>query len=181
MKSVFHLFYRPRYYFKHPLRFIKEIISNIRDVIHRARYGWTYSDVWNFNSWFLEIIPDMLDYLSEHGYGYPGDEEFPTYESWQKWLKDQAAAIRSCSEEGQESRNEYKAEYDAALEQCRMVTKPDPDHPNLRTITFENEPANMDEITKKYYARASEIAVESEATLIKAMTELATKMPTLWD
>lgn len=151
------------------------------DVIHRARYGWTYSDVWNFNSWFLEIIPDMLDYLSEHGCGYPGDEEFPTYESWQKWLKEQAVAIRSCSEEGQEARNEHKAEYDAALEQCRMVTKPDPDHPNLHTITFENEPANMDEITKKYYARASEIAVESETTLIKAMTELATKMPTLWD
>ena len=181
MKNVFHLFYRPRYYLCHPLRFLSEVSSNIRAAWHRATRGWANTDVWNFNAWFLEVVPDMLDHLAENGYGYPGNEEFPTYESWQKWLREEAAAIRSCAEEEQENRNPYREEYEAALEQCRLVSRPDPQHPNLHTLTFENEPNNMDEISKKYYEQAAIIAAESEQTLIKAMTELAKKMPTLWD
>lgn len=181
MKSVFIYPYRWRYYLKHPGIFVKDTIDIVRDVIHRARYGWTYSDVWNFNSWFLEIMPDMLEYLAAHGCGYPGDDEFPTYESWQAWLKAQAAALRSCSDEGQDKQNEYKEEYDAVLAQCHIASKPDPDNSHLRIMYFENEPENMDEITKKYYARTQEISQESYKILEAAMTELAHKMPTLWD
>lgn len=181
MKSVFIYSYRWRYYLTHPWNFIKDTMRIIRDIIHRAKYGWTYSDVWNFNSWFLEIIPDMLDYLAAHGNGYPSDDEFPTYKSWQNWLKTQATALRSCSEEGQENQNEYKEEYDAALTQCHLSSKPDPDNPKLRIITFENEPENMSELTKVYYTRAGQIAQDSSEILKNTMIELADKMPTLWD
>ena len=181
MKSVFHLPYRLRYYLRCPIRFFKDVFGCARDAWHRARYGWAYGDVWNFNTWFLEVIPDMLDYLAANGYGYPGDSEFPTYESWQEWLRAQAAAIRSCSEEAQEKRNEHKYAFDAALDQMNMVSKPDPDNPKLIALSFENEPANMDELRAKYYARAQEIAKESDATLENALIELAHKMPTLWD
>lgn len=181
MKSVFHLLHKPRYYLTHPIQLIKETARNIRDAWRRATCGWTYSDVWNFDYWFLEIIPDMLDYLAEHGCGYPGDDEFDTPEKWSEWIHAQAAAIRSCQEEEQEKRNEYAQEFHAALDQSKLTSRPDPDKDNYWIIEIENEPENMDEIREQYFNRAKEISDESQETLAKAMSELARRMPSLWD
>lgn len=180
MKNVFHLSWRPRYYLTHPIEFIRTIFRNIGDMWRRATRGWTYKDVWNFNYWFLEVIPDMLDYLADHGYGYPGDDEFDTPEKWNEWLHAQAAAIRSCQEEEQEKRNEHREEYEAALDQTHISSHPDPKHPEYMILDFD-ESENMDEIRERYWARAGEISNEAKEELIKAMTELARRMPSLWD
>lgn len=43
----------------------------ISQMAHRARYGWAACDVWNMDSYLLEILPSMLEYLAENHTGFP--------------------------------------------------------------------------------------------------------------
>ena len=46
-------------------------IIDIKNTIHRAKHGYSYSDVWNMFDWFLEVMPPMLTKLRDEGIGVP--------------------------------------------------------------------------------------------------------------
>jgi hypothetical protein len=48
-------------------------IINIKNKIHRAKRGYSNSDVWNMFDWFLEVMPPMLTKLRDEGCGVPND------------------------------------------------------------------------------------------------------------
>lgn len=46
-------------------------IIDFKNTIHRAKHGYSYSDVWNMYDWFLEVMPPMLTKLRDEGDGIP--------------------------------------------------------------------------------------------------------------
>lgn len=63
---------------------IQSLIASLRWKIQRFKRGYSDVDVWDFEAWFLEIIPKMLTQLKEELHGYPVDMEF---EDWEKYLE----------------------------------------------------------------------------------------------
>ena len=44
---------------------------NLRKRYQRFKRGWAYSDVWDIDAWFMDIIKPMLIHLRDHGVGIP--------------------------------------------------------------------------------------------------------------
>ena len=176
--NVFNWSYRKRYYLIHSWKWFQELFSNMRAAYHRIKFGWCYTDVWELGYWILEILPPMLRYLAENGHGYPGDNEFPTYESWQAWLLKMAANIESVQEENVEKQNEYEEDFHNSFN----MRPPKEEYPGSKFLTITwNESPDHKEISKKYFERMQKLAQWREIRLVEIFTELARKIPTLWD
>lgn len=151
--------YRMRYYIYHPLKFIRETIQNFRAAYRRVVYGWCYLDCWNLGYHLLDILPDMLIVLST-GRGYPGNDRFPTPESWSDHLHSIANLLLNAREEVRDEKNEYWQEYSAKLEAG----------------------VERDEIWQKYFKRDQELAEEQDIMIEEALKLLAeTPLKALWD
>lgn len=94
--SVMYLSFRKIYYLKHPLKFFWEIYWNIRNFIHRGKYGYSYIDAWNWFYWWPTAGAEALRYIAEHGCGYPGHEPWETPEKWKAYLFDLADRMDAC-------------------------------------------------------------------------------------
>ena len=147
------------YYLRHPSKFFKEIGWALRAAYMRIKYGYCYQDIWNWQNWFIQIIPPMFRYLSEHGVGYPGVEPFDTPEKWQAWLKHIADEIEKCSEEYVDSQNEYYKEWMEKI----------------------NLPDNNKELSQKYFDRCLELNNESQARIQNTLTEIGKYFYWIWD
>ena len=52
---------------------IKEYRQNLRYRRQRAKRGWSEKDTWDIDHWFLDVVPQMLEYLKDHHTGFPRD------------------------------------------------------------------------------------------------------------
>ena len=152
--TVWDLPYGKRYYVTHPWKLVKNIGQNIRAAYMRARYGWTYGDVWDWDYWFMNVVPEMFRYLAKHGCAYPGYEPFETPEKWREWLLETADLIETGKEDWQDEHNEYCEEY---------------------TNTWDKE------LGEKYYARAKELSEQGEKNIRIALGRIAEHFYCLWD
>ena len=151
---------RPHYYLTHPIKFLRDTRSVMRACWRRITRGWCYGDVWNMYDWFLDVIPDMLDHLADHGSGYPGVDEFPTPESWENHLHTIASMLRSGRDEARDPQNEYADAY----------------YKMIYGETYDRE------LSKKYCARDTELAQEQEEQIKQALILLGeTPLTRLWD
>jgi hypothetical protein len=64
----------------------------------RATRGFADCDVWNLDCSILEYLSGALNYLADHHWGFPGNEQFPTDESWTSFLKDMAQKFYQANE-----------------------------------------------------------------------------------
>lgn len=158
--NVWRFPYSARYYLTHPWKWIKQVWRCCRNTYMRARYGYTYSDIWNWDYWFLATAVPMLRYLADHSSAYPGNEEFDTPEKWEKWLHHVADLLESGDEEWQDVHNEYYEEY---------MKEP---------INFN---APLSELFYKYAARAEELSDAGEANIIEAFAQIGKNFYALWD
>lgn len=154
-----------RYYLTHPLKWIKQVWRSCRDTYMRARYGYTYSDVWNWDIWFLATAVPMLRYLADHSSAYPGNEEFDTPEKWEQWLHHVADLLESGDKEWQDVQNEYHEDY-----MNELVYTP--------AAELFSKPS---ELFYKYAARAEELSDEGEANIIEAFAQIGKNFYALWD
>ena len=153
--SVWQWPYTKRYYLTHPWKWVKHFFTNCRDAYRRMRYGWTYSDVWNWDDWFLTIVPDMFKHLAHYSMAYPGADPFSTPDEWQAWLLKVANLIEQSSEEWCNENNEY---YEPFMN------------------NFSDE-----ENRKKYFARQEELTNICHSNISEALTEIATHFYKIWD
>ncbi len=159
--SVWRWPYSTRYYFTHPWKWFKHLGQNIRDAYRRARYGWTYGDVWDMDMWMMNTLPPMLRHMADKGCAYPGRPPFETIEKWHKWLHAMADLLESGFEDNQDKCNEYYNEYMEHLF----------DPPETRVTEMDND----------YFNRAAEIAKDAEANVANAMRQLGEHFFELWD
>lgn len=143
--NVFKNYTHPKnYYWSHPFKFLKETFYNFSDAKMRACKGYCYSDVWNLDDWFCEIIGKMLRDLADRGTAYPGEGEFDTPEKWHDWLYSIADLFEGVSED---EKNEY-------FEKMIRTSRDDPDYNEIRTL---------------YNIKEDEIAKAKKVMLISAM------------
>lgn len=136
MNSVFE---KP--YIKTPILTVKGFFKSLKWAWQRATKGYCEKDVWNIDSWFLSIIPYMLEELKNDHVGFPGilkyGEGEKTYEEYSKQATEEEKEV--LFEEGNKSweeilslmiflfkesfestctkTNTYKKEHDAAYEE----------------------------------------------------------------
>lgn len=162
------------YYLTHPWKWFQQLRQNCRDVYRRARYGWTYSDVWNWDTWFLRTAIPMLRYLADHSHSYPGDEEFDTPEKWQEWLCRVANLLESGDEYWQDAHNKYYKDY---MDSFDINWR----HPVQEKDSNVIISAVSEELQRKYLERAKELAQEGEKNVAEAFTEIGKKFHAIWD
>ena len=83
------LFYRIR-------SLVRELPWKLRRNWQRFRRGWAYSDVWDIDFWFIEMLEPMLRHLKEHHCAHPFDY---TDEEWEARLGQMADYLRLMNEE----------------------------------------------------------------------------------
>ena len=64
---------------------IQSLITSLKWKIQRFKRGYADVDVWDFESWFLDIIPKMLTQLKKQLHGCPINMEF---EDWENYLQE---------------------------------------------------------------------------------------------
>lgn len=79
---------------------ISDAIYNLRTRIQRFRRGYSYSDVWDIDMWFMEMMKPMLIHLRDHGWGYPF--EFKDREEWEAILTEMVNCLQLMNEDGVE-------------------------------------------------------------------------------
>ena len=52
---------------------ISSLWHNFRVRCQRFRLGYSYSDVWNMDDWFIRTVKPMLIHLRDHGCSVPGE------------------------------------------------------------------------------------------------------------
>lgn len=161
--NVFNWSYTKHYYLTHPWQWVKELWWSIKAVYHRAKYGWCYCDVWNWDDWFCSVVPPMLRHMADHGSAYPGREPFDTPEKWHDWLYETAHKIERLQYDNwMEDLNEYSKDYYASFEDEWRSNK-------------------HEEIRKKYYERCREIAESREQVLEEFGRSFFKFFDCLWD
>ncbi|MBQ6795457.1 MAG: hypothetical protein IJO83_04855 [Clostridia bacterium] len=105
--------YKTKYCLTHPWKVIAHKCYDLRNAWQRANKGYSYEDVWNMDSWFLRIVPQMLSEFIRDHHGHPVD--MPE-EEWDKILIQMEKAFRNAYEETTEFENPYELEYLNSLE-----------------------------------------------------------------
>ena len=168
--KIFEFPLRPSYYLRHPLQFYKTLTRNLKNASMRIKFGYCNDDVWNMDSWFLDIIPPMLRTMADKGCAYPGDDPFNTPEKWHDWLYDIADKLESCKEASRDKRNEYYEYYMNAFFSNKNIT-----------ITYNYPTLTKDEICSKYITRSNELFKESKETIKYCFEQLGKYFFKLWD
>ena len=52
----------------------------------RITKGYCDFDYWDWDTWMSQLIAQSLKELADKTHGYPGTDQFPTYESWKDYL-----------------------------------------------------------------------------------------------
>ena len=169
--------YRPysrHYYLTHPWKYISVLGRRCKYAWQRITKGYCMIDKWDFDKWFLEILPTMLDDLADTCTGYPGNKEFPTMESWRAYIHQIASDLRLCTDDAADKMNEYYEDFFNSLHGLRSIGKTE----NGEVMVRCDEPS---ELSKNYFDRCKEIAREQEAIREEALIRLSYILPLLWD
>lgn len=66
--------------------------------LQRGKNGYSQADLWGFDWYLSGLIARALEDFVENKMGFPGNERFPTHESWIKFLKKKAKAFKAYHE-----------------------------------------------------------------------------------
>ena len=174
---------------------IKEFPSHIKHVYQRAKKGYSYIDVWNIYSWFMEIMPKMLADYKKNLHGCPSqftnNEDGTEYQDVEKGVKDWETILERmifCFKEMNEDtcsmKNEYEEEYNKqhygegkSILDC-FVPYEDERHGKVsRLVTKEVEP----ELKKNYWKKIREIEDYREKMKNEGLELFSKYFWNLWD
>lgn len=161
-----------RVYLRKPWEFFEDTWLNLKAAWQRATRGWADRDTWNLDSYLLEILPEMIDYLRTHTHSYPGYGEFDTPEKWDKFLKEEIVIpLQNAREEQTIQINEYEEELHSYP--INFVKQED----GFTTLEF----ADPEELRKKWYEREKEISQWRKKELERGLAAMAKHFYNLWD
>ena len=167
--------YRPRYYITHLWKWFRECWINLKNAWMRATKGYCYTDLWNMDDWFLEVLPRMLRQLAKDHQAYPGQPPFETPEKWERWLIEMAENLEYVASDPDEE-NEYSQAFMDAMDNCHKIRS----ETNSITYTYELDAAG-EELKDKYFKREKELSDTRQEVLKDTMAELGQYLRNLWD
>ena len=134
--NVFNNIWSPWKYPSNWIRNARVFFRQFKWAYQRITRGYSDPDWYDADTHLSKLIAQMLRKLAKDGMGYPGNEEFPTYESWANHLNEIASLLEY-------SNSELPNEYEEAW--LNTWDKKD----FLKTINEEQSPEDK-EITQKY-------------------------------
>lgn len=175
--SYFNKNWSKRYWIRHPIRWLRNKVQDLKDRYIRGKKGYCWTDVNNMDEYLLYLIPKMLRELAQDEIGgYPGMEPFTTPRDWELWLCELARKFEDLQETWAEVRNEYEAPYFNMLESKRIwVLNKDG---NWVMKCEENE--ELEALREKWSTRASELNKMQQDATREAFAELAKYFYWLW-
>lgn len=69
-------------------------LSEATHLHQRVTRGWSDADAWNAAWHLTTVTAAMLDQLADTAHGWPGNDEFPTFDTWVTALRANAANLR---------------------------------------------------------------------------------------
>ena len=97
---------------------IRRYRNNIQCACERTKYGYCYKDLWDVSSWFLHVMPAMLDDIACRSCGCPvefsekyaltGDE---ASEKWKETLQEMSRLFRDACEDTCSRKNPQEEEF----------------------------------------------------------------------
>lgn len=180
--STWSFAYRPSYYLKRPWKWFHEAYWNIRNFIHRGRYGYAYIDVWNFCEWYPRVGAEALRCLAKKGSGYPGVEPWDTPEKWSRYLRELAEKLDRCADSMDiltyDAKNEYAEQFNMLFNSLVRHQKVNEDG---SVTTWRDETPDYLELRDKYFAREKEIVNELKEYRKEVGAEVFGGLGRLWD
>ena len=65
----------------------------------RITKGFCDFDYWDLDTYLIRLMADAIKELADNTHGYPGNEEFPTYEHWKAYLYKIVGKLKYTQEE----------------------------------------------------------------------------------
>ena len=137
---------------RHPVKATRDWYRFMRSRRLRAKRGWAPCDTWSMDTWFLQVIPEMLHHLANHSHTYPPD--FDDFERWSTWLHNLADEFEWCREGNLDNFNQYATAYYAGYDK---------------------------DMKEKYWKCRAELEKEREARLKNAFMQFHSRFWSLWD
>lgn len=104
---------------------IEDFKNKIKWTIQRARRGYSDDDVWNIDSWFLEIMPKMLKQFrdtSQSAPFLPKTTDETRHEEWKNIIGRMIFLLQEMNEDTCSFENVYKEAYFKAVEEANSFT-----------------------------------------------------------
>lgn len=89
-------------------------IRNIKDKFHLLKLGYTQTDTWSIDTWFVEIMPRMLKDLRDNLHSHPINM---TEEEWKNILNRMIFLLNEMNEDTCSYENKYQEDMDKAHEE----------------------------------------------------------------
>lgn len=96
--NVFHQFYSPWKYPRNWIRNIRLFFRQFKWAYQRATRGYCDPDWWDLDSYYLDLFSETLNHMADNTISWPGNEEFPEFEDWQKYLRTMAQYFYKANE-----------------------------------------------------------------------------------
>ena len=100
----------------------REIKNKIKNIILRARHGYSDSDVYNVDMWFLNIMPKILEQLRDTTISaplLPNTDENTCHEEWRNILSRMVFLLNEMDEDKCNYINPFEDSYEKyILEKC---------------------------------------------------------------
>ena len=133
--------------------------NSIHAAYQRVTRGFCYWDVWDFDTHLAELMAQGLTVLADEGCAYPGNDEFPTPESWSDYLHEIVRLLRFSLDE---QPNEYQEEWMKKFDTKKFL-------------------ALDAELDKKFLDKERENAEKQQAALQRALEMIVHVWGDLWD
>lgn len=89
-QNVFKYGYTPWRYPSNWRDNIELFFRHFKWAYQRATKGFCDMDTWSLDNSILNYLSGTIEQLADTCHGYPGDDRFPTPESWDKFLREMA-------------------------------------------------------------------------------------------
>lgn len=164
--------YSRRWMITHPWLYFQHGYYNLKAAWQRATKGYANRDVWNMDTWFLQVFPTMLKQLSQESHGHP--ISFNNYEEWTEFLYQLAMDFEKCQDDEGNDENEYYDDFMKSLDDIKWKRDEN------GCLTWETH-EHHDDISKLYFDRMKETSEERQKLLEDCFDRVAKNLRGLWD
>lgn len=109
--NVFYNYYRPWIYPINWITNVKTFFKSFKYCWQRITKGYCDKDLWNLDNTILAYLTQTLLQFSQISQSYPGDQEFNTFEKWQKYLEEIAFNFLKINHEDIYFSNPYEEKF----------------------------------------------------------------------
>ena len=84
------VFYLSDYSIRRPISSILQFFSDLKCCLDRIRKGYCKKDLWEIDTWFLNVMPDMLEEFNRCKNSYPQtflEQYIQKHEKWNNTFK----------------------------------------------------------------------------------------------